>query len=214
MLREWRGDPHPARLAPPGGRAVRRRALVHRSGGRLADLAGRPRRAVRDPSGLTAGRGRPDVVHRAPYAGYDPALRFEPVLEPAPAVRLEVPTAADGTVLFDRIGTVALGDVALGEIGRLDVWWLGGYGGGVFLPLRDGTAGSTTYGGGRYLLDTVKGPTWVATAPAWWSTSTSPTTRRAPTTRAGRVRSRRRTTGRRRRSPPGSSCPRRLVLTG
>ena len=24
--------------------------------------------------------------------------------------------------------------MALGELGRLDVWWLGGYGGGVFLP--------------------------------------------------------------------------------
>ncbi|SFE11442.1 DUF1684 domain-containing protein [Blastococcus tunisiensis] len=87
-----------------------------------------------------------------PYAGYDPALRFEATLEPAPPVRLEVPTAADGTVLLDRIGTVGLGDV-----GRVDVWWLGGYGGGVFLPLRDGTAGESTYGGGRYLLDTVKG---------------------------------------------------------
>jgi hypothetical protein len=39
----------------------------------------------------------------------------------------------------------------------LDVWWLDQYGGGLFLPLRDGTAGETTYGGGRYLLDTVKG---------------------------------------------------------
>jgi uncharacterized protein len=37
------------------------------------------------------------------------------------------------------------------------VWWLGSYGGGIFVPLRDGTAGTTTYGGGRYLLDTVKG---------------------------------------------------------
>lgn len=87
-----------------------------------------------------------------PFAGYDPALRLEAVVEPAPPRRLELPTAADGVVPLDRMGTVALGDS-----GSLDVWWLGGYGGGVFLPLRDGTAGSTTYGGGRYLLDTVKG---------------------------------------------------------
>jgi uncharacterized protein (DUF1684 family) len=39
----------------------------------------------------------------------------------------------------------------------LDVWWLAHYGGGLFVPLRDGTAGTQTYGGGRYLLDTVKG---------------------------------------------------------
>jgi uncharacterized protein (DUF1684 family) len=37
----------------------------------------------------------------------------------------------------------------------LDLWWLGSYGGGLFLPVRD--ADSRTYGGGRYLLDTVKG---------------------------------------------------------
>jgi uncharacterized protein (DUF1684 family) len=87
-----------------------------------------------------------------PFAPYDPALRFEVLLEPAEPQRLDVPTAVDGVVPFDRIGTADLG-----TLGRLDVWWLGSYGGGVFLPLRDGSAGATTYGGGRYLLDTVKG---------------------------------------------------------
>ena len=88
-----------------------------------------------------------------PVAPYDPALRFVvPVDTDVPAGRREVPTAADGVVVLDRIGRVTLG-----EVGRLDVWWIGGYGGGVFLPLRDGSAGTTTYGGGRYLLDTVKG---------------------------------------------------------
>jgi uncharacterized protein (DUF1684 family) len=87
-----------------------------------------------------------------PFAPYDPALRFEAVLEPADPQRLEIPTATDGVVPFDRVGTVALDG-----LGRLDVWWLGSYGGGVFLPLRDGSAGQGTYGGGRYLLDTVKG---------------------------------------------------------
>ena len=29
--------------------------------------------------------------------------------------------------------------------------------GGLFLPVRDGTAGESSYGGGRYLLDTAKG---------------------------------------------------------
>jgi uncharacterized protein len=87
-----------------------------------------------------------------PYADYDPAVRFEARLEPAAAAHLDVPTAADGVIPMDRIGTVALGD-----LGRVDVWWIGGYGGGVFLPLRDGSAGRTTYGGGRYLLDTIKG---------------------------------------------------------
>jgi uncharacterized protein (DUF1684 family) len=87
-----------------------------------------------------------------PFAPYDPALRFHVPLAPAPKRRLELPTQADGMVPLERIGVVDLGDV-----GALDVWWIGGYGGGVFLPLRDGTAGRGTYGGGRYLLDTIKG---------------------------------------------------------
>jgi uncharacterized protein len=87
-----------------------------------------------------------------PFAPYDPALRFEGTVQPAEPAHLDVPTTSDGVVPFDRIGRVALG-----LLGTLDVWWLGSYGGGVFLPLRDGTAGHGTYGGGRYLLDTVKG---------------------------------------------------------
>jgi len=88
-----------------------------------------------------------------PVAPYDPALRFVvPVDTDVAPERREVPTARDGVVVLDRIGRVSLG-----EVGRLDVWWVGGYGGGVFLPLRDGSAGTTTYGGGRYLLDTIKG---------------------------------------------------------
>ena len=88
-----------------------------------------------------------------PYAPYDPAQRFTvPLRSDLPAARLELPTADDGVVPLDRIGRVELPGV-----GGLDVWWLGGYGGGVFLPLRDGSAGTDTYGGGRYLLDTVKG---------------------------------------------------------
>lgn len=86
-----------------------------------------------------------------PYAPYDAALRFEATVdtdvEPA---RLEVPTGTDGIVPFERIGRVRLGD-----LGGLDVWWLGSYGGGAFVPMKD--RNPQTYGGGRYVLDTVKG---------------------------------------------------------
>ena len=86
-----------------------------------------------------------------PVAPYDPALRFDVAVDTdVEPLQLGVPTGEGGLTL-SRIGRVTLGDV-----GRLDVWWTGGYGGGVFLPLRDGSAGTTTYGGGRYLLDTVK----------------------------------------------------------
>jgi uncharacterized protein (DUF1684 family) len=39
----------------------------------------------------------------------------------------------------------------------LELYWLDGYGGGLFLPFADRTSGGETYGAGRYLLDTVKG---------------------------------------------------------
>jgi len=39
----------------------------------------------------------------------------------------------------------------------LELYWTEGYAGGVFLPFTDVGAGRSTYGGGRYLLDTSKG---------------------------------------------------------
>jgi uncharacterized protein (DUF1684 family) len=67
-------------------------------------------------------------------------------------VRIEVSTGTDGVVPFDRTGVVHLPGV-----GDLDVWWLAGYGGGIFLPIRDTRTDGATYPGGRYVIDTVKG---------------------------------------------------------
>ncbi|MEA2519028.1 MAG: uncharacterized protein QOF49_1108 [Chloroflexota bacterium] len=39
---------------------------------------------------------------------------------------------------------------------RLEVFWMDGYAGGLFLPFRDATNGHETYGAGRYLLDGAK----------------------------------------------------------
>jgi uncharacterized protein (DUF1684 family) len=93
---------------------------------------------------------------RSAYPGadvraYDPAYRFVVPVNTSvePEVR-EYATGTDGVVPFRRIGRVDLPN-----LGSLDVWWLASYGGGVFLPFRD--ACPTTYGGGRYLIDTVKG---------------------------------------------------------
>jgi uncharacterized protein (DUF1684 family) len=95
--------------------------------------------------------------HREGFGGlalapYDPAFRFDVEVEAAEPASFEVETGTDGVAPFSRVGTVRLGD-----LGSLDVWWLGTYGGGVFVPLRDSTSGRSTYGGGRYVLDTVKG---------------------------------------------------------
>ena len=88
-----------------------------------------------------------------PYWPYDPGLRFYVPIVPA-ADRLEVSVAGtEGTTSMHRVGLVRLPPPLNASI---DVWWLDQYAGGLFLPLRDGTAGDTTYGGGRYLLDTAK----------------------------------------------------------
>lgn len=88
-----------------------------------------------------------------PVAEYDPAWRFDAVLDTEiEARRLEVPTGTDGLVAFERIGLLRLPG-----LGTLDAWWLTSYGGGLFVPVKDALAGSGTYGGGRYLIDTVKG---------------------------------------------------------
>ena len=39
---------------------------------------------------------------------------------------------------------------------RLGLYWIEGYGGGLFLPFRDATNGKETYAAGRYVLDAVK----------------------------------------------------------
>ena len=48
---------------------------------------------------------------------------------------------------------------AVPGVGSLDVWRLRSYGGGLFVPVGDALAGKPggTYGGGRYLIDSVKG---------------------------------------------------------
>lgn len=90
-----------------------------------------------------------------PYWPYDPELRFElPLIPAAGPAQLSVPAGADSATPMRLIGQVAL-PAPLDA--SLDVWWLEQYAGGVFRPLRDGTAGDSSYGGGRYALDTAKG---------------------------------------------------------
>ena len=84
-------------------------------------------------------------------ADYDPQWRAVVRLEPADAQRVEVATSTDGVVPFDRIGVLRT------PWGPLDVWELATYGGGIWVPVRDAGSGSLSYGGGRYLYDTVKG---------------------------------------------------------
>jgi uncharacterized protein len=87
----------------------------------------------------------------------DPSLVFGAELEPDPdAPAVGVPRSGAGLgIPFVRIGWVSF--AVDGVACRLAVFWLDEYAGGIFLPFRDATAGTETYGAGRYLWDSAKG---------------------------------------------------------
>jgi len=110
------------------------------------------------------------AAFRARHFPYDPELRFEVVVAPdapdAPAAAepaapafggfgsLLLPVSTGGEQSFTRIGFVDVPFAA--GVRRLGLYWMAGYAGGLFLPFRDGTNGTETYGAGRYLLDAAK----------------------------------------------------------
>jgi uncharacterized protein len=103
-----------------------------------------PPDARRDFRGLAYWRHTDELVLHAP---------LEPDRE-APAIG--VPRSGAGLgIPFQRIGWVSfsVGGIAC----RLSVFWLNEYAGGIFIPFRDATSGSASYGGGRYLWDSAKG---------------------------------------------------------
>jgi uncharacterized protein len=90
-----------------------------------------------------------------PFFDYDPAARTVATVESADPEHFDIATSGDGSYGFTRFGVAAFD--LYGQERRLEMYWLDGYGGGVFLSFRDGTSGKETYGACRYLLDTVKG---------------------------------------------------------
>jgi uncharacterized protein (DUF1684 family) len=102
-----------------------------------------------------------DDDQKASFAGlryfeYDPAFRVvarvDSDVEPS-VYHLEL--GDDGPLRIRQFGQVSF-ELPTGA-GTLALYWIMGYGGGVFLPFRDATNGRETYGGGRYLYDTIKG---------------------------------------------------------
>jgi uncharacterized protein (DUF1684 family) len=91
------------------------------------------------------------------YWRHDASLRLRARLEPDPdAPALDLPRSDKGVAMpFSRIGWVSF-EVA-GTSSRLAVYWLNEYSGGLFIPFRDATSGTETYGAGRYLWDSAKG---------------------------------------------------------
>jgi uncharacterized protein (DUF1684 family) len=112
---------------------------------------------------------------QARYFDYDPALRFDIIVQPNVAVNGEeasgspkgtvpesnrpsrtatIPTSTGEDTSMQRLGMV---EVPFPQgARRLTVYWMSGYAGGLYLPFRDATNGVETYIAGRYLLDAAK----------------------------------------------------------
>jgi uncharacterized protein len=87
---------------------------------------------------------------------YDPSWRITASVEPInPGSEFQIDLADDGILRCARVGLVRF--MAHGEAAALTAYWLEGYGGGLWLPFTDASSGRETYGGGRYLYDTIKG---------------------------------------------------------
>jgi uncharacterized protein len=106
------------------------------------------------PQSPLPGDGRADFVQLS-YFPYDPDLRVTADVVAVPAATVAIGSSGDRPITFRRFGEARF-PVAGGDR-SLPLYWLEGYGGGLFLPFQDGTSGDESYGGCRYLLDTVKG---------------------------------------------------------
>jgi hypothetical protein len=88
------------------------------------------------------------------YFPYNPAWRFRAQAVPiedekaTKALAIDLPEGKAGLLPFAYVHFASV---------KLTLYWIEGYGGGVFLPFKDRTNGVETYGGGRYLYDTIKG---------------------------------------------------------
>ena len=118
-------------------------------------------RATRDEMFATHPQSPIPVGDRARFPGlryfdYDPRVRVLAEVEDAEPVPYDLPLTGDGgTARFVRFAVARF--TLLDRPLAVELYWLEGYGGGIFLPFRDATSGNETYGAGRYLLDTVKG---------------------------------------------------------
>lgn len=90
------------------------------------------------------------------YFPYNPMMCVEAVIDPdVEQVQLSVAMNAEETMTMTTVGRLFF--TLEGQAVALSLYWLNIYGGGLFLPFRDTTSPGESYGGGRYLLDTIKG---------------------------------------------------------
>ncbi len=90
------------------------------------------------------------------YFPYNPAMRFVVSIDTA----VEQTRQQVAMNVHESMSMITMGRVHFtidSEPVTLSIYWLDIYGGGLFLPFRDATCSLESYGGGRYLFDTIKG---------------------------------------------------------
>jgi|ERR1051326_1139952 uncharacterized protein (DUF1684 family) len=86
-----------------------------------------------------------------PYWPFDPDARVLATFVP---LETEAPPPLPSEIAFRPIGHLRF--ALHTKHYTLPALWIEGYAGGLFVPFKDTTSGTETYGGGRYLLDTIK----------------------------------------------------------
>ena len=89
------------------------------------------------------------------FFNYNPSFCFEVSLRSLSQVNCQtVDGGRDGLINLHAVARTSGLSPYLGA--ELTIYQFAHYGGGLFLPFRDNTNGTLSYGGGRYLIDTAK----------------------------------------------------------
>ena len=96
------------------------------------------------------------------YFPFNPDMRFTATVNThIEHHRQEVVMNATESMMTTTVGHIQF--IVAQQPVTLSLYWLDIYGGGLFLPFRDTTSPQESYGGGRYLFDTIKGSDFLST---------------------------------------------------
>jgi uncharacterized protein (DUF1684 family) len=138
---------------------------------RVAELFGELRRRPPDAEALRWFRAEKDALFKThpqspiraadradfvglPYWPFDAHARVLAQFVPDEVERVPRPGSTSPEIAFHRIGRLSF--TLHDQSHALPAFWIDGYAGGLFVPFKDATSGHDTYGGGRYLLDSIK----------------------------------------------------------
>jgi len=103
------------------------------------------------------------VFEGIPYFPFNPDMRFSVTVDTnVDHKQQEVVMNATESMKMTTVGHLHF--IVERQEATLSLYWLDIYGGGFFLPFRDTTCPKESYGGGRYLFDTIKGSNFLSSS--------------------------------------------------